>query len=547
MSRRVIIFLIVIMAIVMTSLILVQTNSIQKAFQIKEEQFDQSVNRALRQVVSQLELEEASKLLAQSNRQSYQNFPFPKSKQKNNTIFPGSNQNKASGGGDFSISFRFSQQKSSSDYHEELNFSYDGDSTTNLNKQRGIPGDFPSAFDKIHDYDGYIRQQYEMRMNEQARIYRIIQNQYRFSQLPIKDRVDQKQLENAIKTEFDNSNINLNYKYAVISFPHGHQQNVISSPGFDMSSKKPYKSLLFPHDIMEIKPNYLYIYFPKRQSYLLKEAGLMVIPTAILTALLIGIFVYTILIIVKQKKLSNIKNDFINNMTHELKTPISTISLASQMLHDNSVNNTQSTIEHVSNVILQESKRLSFQVEKVLQMAIFNEGRLKLKFKEVHINELINNVILNFELRVKSKNGTLASNIHADDDLIKGDEVHITNVVFNLLDNAVKYSKGEPHIEVQTENKKGNIVVSVKDKGIGIAKEHQDQIFERFFRVPTGNVHDVKGFGLGLSYVKKIIDSHQGKIKVESALNKGTKFMIYFPLNSKENGNKSKSFISRRR
>jgi two-component system, OmpR family, phosphate regulon sensor histidine kinase PhoR len=234
-------------------------------------------------------------------------------------------------------------------------------------------------------------------------------------------------------------------------------------------------------------------------------------------------------------------------MTHELKTPISTISLASQMLHDNSISNTPRTIEHVSNVILQESKRLSFQVEKVLQMAVFNEGRLKLKFKEVHLNNLITNVILNFELRVKSKDGTLDSIIAAENDQIKGDEVHITNVIFNLLDNAMKYSKGQPAIEVKTENKNDFVVVSVKDNGIGIAKEHQDQIFERFYRVPTGNVHDVKGFGLGLSYVKKIIDSHQGKIKVESTLNKGTKFMIYFPLNVKVNGSKSKTFIGRRR
>ena len=272
----------------------------------------------------------------------------------------------------------------------------------------------------------------------------------------------------------------------------------------------------------------------------------MVIPAAVLTFMLIAIFVYTILIILRQKKLSIIKNDFINNMTHELKTPISTISLASQMLHDNSISNTPKTIEHISNVILQESKRLSFQVEKVLQMAVFNEGRLKLKFKELHFNQLVGTVVHNFELRVKNKGGKLETELLAEKDLMKGDEIHITNVIFNLLDNAVKYSRGEPEIRIKTDNKNGYLLVSVEDNGIGIAKEHQDQIFERFFRVPTGNVHDVKGFGLGLSYVKKIIDSHQGKIKVESALNKGTKFTIYFPLNTKENGKKSKTFISRR-
>jgi two-component system phosphate regulon sensor histidine kinase PhoR len=545
MSRRVIIFLIVIMAIVMTSLIAVQTNSIQKAFQIKEEQFDQTVNRAIRQVVRRLELEEASLLIAQSNRQAISGSIFPRNNQQNN-IFPNTpNNSQQKGQSDVNISFRFSQRKSAGTYSEELSISYN-DSNSIFNNERGRPGDFPSAFDEIHDFDVYLGQQYEIRMNEKANMFRLLQNEIIFSQLPIEERISQKRIENEIQREFENSNIDLEYKYAVYSFPQAQEQRVFGSTGFDLSNKIYYRTNLFASD-RDPKPNYLFVYFPKRQSYLLREAGLMVIPTAILTALLIGIFVYTILIILKQKKLSNIKNDFINNMTHELKTPISTISLASQMLHDNSISNTPRTIEHVSNVILQESKRLSFQVEKVLQMAVFNEGRLKLKFKEVHLNNLINNVILNFELRVKSKDGTLDSIIAADNDQIKGDEVHITNVIFNLLDNAMKYSKGQPAIEVKTENKNDFVVVSVKDNGIGIAKEHQDQIFERFYRVPTGNVHDVKGFGLGLSYVKKIIDSHQGKIKVESTLNKGTKFMIYFPLNVKVNGNKSKTFIGRRR
>ena len=531
----------------MTSLIAVQTNSIQKAFRIKEDQFDQTVYRAIRQVIGKLELDETSMLLAQSRRAAYNNSLFPRIQgNQQNSIFPGNINDPTSGSsGDINISFRFSEQKKTGNYSQELSITYK-DTSSILKNERGRPGDFPSAFDEIHDYDDYIRQQYEMRMNVQANYLRISQNKLIMSQLPVSERIDKNSLERALKNEFENSNINLEYKYAIFTAPQGNEQKVFGSSDFNLYNKTAYQNLLFPND-QDPKPNYLRVYFPKRQSYLLKEAGLMVIPTAILTALLIGIFVYTILVILRQKKLSNIKNDFINNMTHELKTPISTISLASQMLHDNSVSNTPRTIEHVSNVILQESKRLGFQVEKVLQMAVFNEGRLKLKFKEVRINELINNVILNFELRVKSKNGALLSTIAAESDVIKGDEVHITNVIFNLLDNAMKYSKDTPVIEVKTENKKDFIIISVKDNGIGIAKEHQDQIFERFYRVPTGNVHDVKGFGLGLSYVKKIIDSHQGNIKVESALNKGTKFMIYFPLNVKVNGNKSKTFISRRR
>ena len=261
----------------------------------------------------------------------------------------------------------------------------------------------------------------------------------------------------------------------------------------------------------------------------MQDTSIMVVPTIVLVILIIGIFTYTIFIILKQKKLSIVKNDFINNMTHELKTPISTISLASQMLRDNSVNAAQATIERVSGVIYEESKRLSMQVEKVLQMAVFNEGRLKMKFKAFDIHEVITSVVHNFEIRVHSSNGEITLNKKAEKYTIYGDQVHITNVLFNLLDNAVKYSNDSPKIEVTTESKKDGILISVKDSGIGIAKEHQKQIFERFFRVPTGNVHNVKGFGLGLHYVSKIIEAHNGTINVESALHKGTKFMIYFP------------------
>ncbi len=531
------------MAVVMTSLILVQTNSIKKAFQIKEEQFDRDVSRTLREVVTKLERDEASRLIAASSSQSngLSNPIFPSGRQ--GSLFPNNRRQ-----GNISITYRSSQQRnnSSSIYMEEFSIS-SSDSTVNLNNERGRPGEFPSAFDKIEDSQTYIQERYERSLAQKADVFRIIQNQYIFSNLPVKDRINQSLLERTLKKEFRNSGINIDYKYAVKYTPRANEQLVLGHPDYSPQKRREYKNLLFPHDVVEIKPIYLNVYFPKRQSFLLKETGIMVIPTAVLTALLIAIFVYTILIILRQKKLSIVKNDFINNMTHELKTPISTISLASQMLHDNSVTNTPRTIEHVSNVIIQESKRLSFQVEKVLQMAVFNEGRLKLKFKDVNLNELINNVILNFELRVKNKNGEISAELNAGDDHIKGDEIHITNVVFNLLDNAVKYSKETPAIHLTTENKKDQILISVKDNGIGIPKEHQDQIFERFYRVPTGNVHDVKGFGLGLSYVKKIVDSHQGKIKVESVLNKGTKFVISFPLNSKENGKKSKAFIGRRR
>jgi two-component system phosphate regulon sensor histidine kinase PhoR len=346
---------------------------------------------------------------------------------------------------------------------------------------------------------------------------------------PIRERIDSIFLNDVLAFAFGESGIELDYKYAIKNSNLGKDKMIMGDADFNPGRRKVYNQPLFQKDQSGAKPNYLYVYFPKRSGYLLRETGFTIIPTVILTAFLIAIFVYTIMVIFRQKKLSMIKNDFINNMTHELKTPISTISLASQMLEDGSITNTPQTIEHISRVINQESKRLSYQVEKVLQMAVFNEGRLKFKFKEFDVNKMIDTVAANFELRVKNKNGTLTTQKLAEKPFINGDEVHITNVVFNLLDNAVKYSNDNPEIKITTENRKGELVISVQDKGIGIPKEHYTQIFDRFYRVPTGNVHNVKGFGLGLSYVKKIIDSHNAKIKVESALNKGTKFTILFP------------------
>lgn len=523
----------------MTSLILVQTISIIKALQIKEEQFDAAVKGALGKVSDRLEKEEASimaeqakKLFVPSNRSIY---PYNIHRSISGTV----NQQNVQ------LSYQYSHQASANTYSEELNLEF-GTNQQKTQNERGQPGDYPNAFDIISGYDGYVSKQYEELLDQKARMLEAQQIAVIFSNLPIEERIDPAALERFIKAELKNQGINLDFKFAVKTFPRGEEHFVFGNKEYNSKQQKEYFSLLFPRDLDDLKkPNYLYLYFPKRETFLLRETGLLVVPTFVLTAMLIGIFVFTILIILKQKKLSNIKNDFINNMTHELKTPISTISLASQMLRDNTVTNTPKTIDHISGIIFQESKRLTTQVEKVLQMAVFNEGNLKLKFKEVNMNALITSVVLNFELRVKAKNGELISELKAEPSIIKGDEVHITNVLFNLLDNAVKYSRDEPKIIISSEFKDDSVVVSVTDHGIGIQKEHVGQIFERFYRVPTGNVHDVKGFGLGLSYVKKIVDAHRGKIKVESALNKGTRFMIYFPINAEEHGKKSKIALSR--
>ena len=222
-------------------------------------------------------------------------------------------------------------------------------------------------------------------------------------------------------------------------------------------------------------------------------------------------------------------NDFVNNMTHEFYSPISTISLAAQMLQDPAVGKTPEKMTYISKVIRDETKRLSFQVEKILQMAMFERDHSSLKLNEMSINPLIQEIIGNFSLKVTNKGGKISANLKAIKDLALIDEVHFTNVIFNLMDNALKYCDKPLLLNIETWNEKENLFISIEDNGIGINKEDLKRIFEKFYRVSTGNLHNIKGFGLGLAYVKKIIYDHKGTINVESEINIGTKFTIKIP------------------
>jgi two-component system phosphate regulon sensor histidine kinase PhoR len=517
MGKRMIYLLIIVMSIVVTLLIIVQTRIINNASKIKEEQFGQLVKRCLIHVASRLEEEEYKQFILSEqfiNQTDSDEFD----QQENGKI----NQKQIK----FSVNFT---QDSSGKVLAQTSV-HESDTIIDLPKNKGAKN--PDLFKALEGMSDIEQQRFFENFNNREVYNRSFQYQLMQANKPIEQRINDQLLKSFLHEEFSMNGIDLNYEYVVKSYNQGVEKIILSSENYKNNRKTEHQTPLFQNDLGSQKPNYLKVYFPRSQQKLFGSISYMVYPTFILVALIIGIFAYTIWIIFRQKKLSTIKNDFINNMTHELKTPISTISLASQMLLDNSVNTTPSVIERISGVIYAESNRLSLQVEKVLQMAIFNEGRLKMKFKNFDMHEVITTVVQNFEIRVHSDNGQITFLKNAAYDTIYGDQVHITNVLFNLLDNAVKYSKEKPIIEVATENQKNKFVVSVKDNGIGIAKEHQKLIFERFYRVPTGNVHDVKGFGLGLHYVYKIIEAHNGTIEIESALNKGTKFIIYFPVNN---------------
>jgi len=251
--------------------------------------------------------------------------------------------------------------------------------------------------------------------------------------------------------------------------------------------------------------------------------------SVILILSVIALFTYIIFTILKQKKLSEMKNDFINNMTHEFKTPISTVSLACEALTDKDIMRSQELVENYIHIISEENSRLGSMAEKILQTAILEKGNIKLKSDLIDVHQVIHEVVKNIALQVESRGGKVNTLLDAQSTVIKADRVHLTNVIFNLLDNANKYTTLSPEITVKTLNSDGGIEISVTDNGIGINKANQKKIFDKLFRVYTGNVHNVKGFGLGLSYVKFIVERHGGRVNVVSSPGKGSTFTVFLP------------------
>jgi two-component system phosphate regulon sensor histidine kinase PhoR len=285
---------------------------------------------------------------------------------------------------------------------------------------------------------------------------------------------------------------------------------------------------LFVSDIFT-SPEYLLLYFPHEKQFLLTELWGMLLISIILIIVIVYSFTYTITTIFRQKKLSEMKNDFINNMTHEFKTPISTISLACEALSDHDIVRSPKFTESYINIILEENKRLATMAEKILQTAVIEKGQLKMKRERIDLHEVITDVIKNIRIQVEIKDGVIRKQCKATNPVLLGDKVHLTNLVYNLLDNANKYSPRKPVITIRTENTSNGILLTIEDHGIGISKGEQKKIFDKLYRVPTGNIQEVRGFGLGLSYVKAIVEEHHGRISLDSEINKGTIFRVFLP------------------
>lgn len=506
----------IIMGLSFLGLLYLQVSYIEEMVKMRKEQFDESVKRSLYQASKNLEYDETQRYLekdvAETERAalSYQSS----SSDKSSDIIQ-QTQHYTITSKDGSINYSAFELKT-------ITTRPSGLPKAMISKKHGkntIPQTSRTLQEVIKN-----RYLYQRALLDEV-VYNIL---YTASDKPLEERVNFKILDQYLKSELVNNGIDIPFHFTVIDKD---GKEVYRCPDYEKEGEQgAYTRMLFEND-PPAKMGFVKVHFPTLSSYIFSSVRFM-IPSLIFTVVLLITFIFTIYSIFRQKKLSEIKNDFINNMTHEFKTPISTISLAAQMLKDPSVAKSPQMFQHISGVINDETKRLRFQVEKVLQMSMFDKQKATLKMKEVDANELIAGVINTFTLKVEKYNGKITSSLEAKDPHIFVDEMHFTNVIFNLMDNAVKYKKPDQELilNIRTWNEPGKLLISIQDNGIGIKKENLKKIFDKFYRVHTGNLHDVKGFGLGLAYVKKIIQDHKGTIRAESELNVGTKFIIVLPL-----------------
>lgn len=339
----------------------------------------------------------------------------------------------------------------------------------------------------------------------------------------INNTIDAHNLEYFLQREFQSKALNEDFEYGI--FDCSSDEMVYGSYcSVDDREKNEHISRLPKYDKFTY---YFGVKFPKRSSFILSKMERSIIFTLILFLTIIFFF-YSMYIILRQKRLSDMQKDFINNMTHEFKTPISTINVSADVFINHPDIQQNERLSKYANIIKEQNNRLNMQVEKVLQIAALDKDNLKLKIEPLDLNEILASVLKSNEIKINEKKGQLYTSLISQSLPIKADKVHLTNILHNLLDNAIKYSKEKPEITVNTKIENNKILLEIADKGIGIPKEHQAKIFNKFYRIPTGNVHNVKGFGLGLYYVKNICDAHNWKIKLTSEKEQGTLITIRF-------------------
>ncbi|MFK7806919.1 MAG: sensor histidine kinase [Saprospiraceae bacterium] len=510
MSKRAIWLIIGLMSTALIGIVVLQTYWIRSTIQENQSYFEKDVFSVLNRVSEKLQLAEEmeERLEVYNLDEDFSDELFRQLKGANESMMAELNAGEV-------LLDSFKLEGDNSDILEQLNLGRNACNCANCERERS------ERYQRIVDY------------KERKELAKLLTPE------PITQRININYLDEFMRQELANHGIKIGYNYGV--FSHKDRSFVIWNGFYVVKDSNPhtiatgwqnlynseYRVDLFPEDIPS--PGLLMIYFPSRTSLLWGSVWKALLASILFTGIILFCFAYTIQVIFQQKKLSEMKTDFINNMTHEFKTPIATISLAADSMTNPVVAGNPEKISRFANIIKQENKRMNSQVEKVLQMAVIDKRDFNLKLTNLDMHEIINQAMRNISLQVERRDGKVTTDLKAKKYMIQGDLTHVSNIINNLLENANKYSPEKPEISVHTRNVSNGLEVIIKDKGIGMTKEARKNIFDKFYRVHTGDLHDVKGFGLGLSYVKAMMTAHKGQIDVKSELGKGSSFILSFP------------------
>lgn len=550
MNRKLLIIVIVSLVISLTGIILIQLFWIRNAIRVKEELFDNSVNRALQATASALEIKDNYRIISNKfknpGEDSAQLFWEDSIGSQINVhrISIDSLQDRSLPAGPGFVAISTSDEDKhaytikwtdSASRNKALVYNVDEKVFMRIDTLNEGHDDEMIFITRQNGNDDslyiVVNQQVRKIKTKKESLEKVFEKmviEVTTDPVPLNKRIQLSQTQDLLRLELQNQGITLPFEFGVFTGT-DNMTLPVHSESFHLSDRhSAYKVNLFPNDAFA-PATFLALKFPDKRAQLLRSVLWLLASSALLTLFIIVTFGMTVSFILKQKKISDIKSDFINNMTHEFKTPIATISLAADAISDDHVLSDKSRVNYFLGIIRQENKRMNNQVENVLQMALLDKKDFALHFELLDIHELIKQSVTHISLQVEKLSGTLHSELHAEHRWLQTDRIHFTNLIYNLLDNAIKYSQDKPEIRITTWNTKGGISISVEDKGIGLTPVEKSKIFDKFYRQATGNVHNVKGFGLGLSYVKAIVLLHRGEITVDSEVGKGSRFTVWLP------------------
>jgi len=517
MNKSNILYIIILISLALLGMTVIQFNWMREAIQMREARFNETTQKVLNNITVKLEQHEAKSIALNHFKKidTDNGFGLMIDKDQFNSALA-SNYYGISSECDpiINVNERVIITEDSRGIHEEI--------------IERITVDFEHCIDpsELLFKDKY--QQLRSQIGHKTKLFEQMATDFIFSLNPVEKRVHPALIDSLIKQELTMHGIHTDYEYQLR--PAIGQQAIFRTANYQPASNRGslYRAILYPNDPFN-RGIELSLHFPERSKYILSNMWVMFSSSLLFILVIIACFILTILTILRQKQLSEMKTDFINNMTHELKTPISSISLASEMIKAQGTEISTDALAKYSNIIFDENKRLGKQVDRVLQMALIDKGKFNFKIQDLDLNEIISGIQDQYKLKVKQAGGSVNIDLAASDPVINGDLVHVTNIINNLLDNAIKYSKEIPNISIHTRDAENGVIIGIEDNGIGMTKEAQSRIFDKFYRVSTGDLHDVKGFGLGLSYVKSVVDALNGTVNVVSELNKGSLFEIYLP------------------